>query len=277
MDSPNQSIVTTNERVTSPPGVEMLRLANVSQQSGLEILDLACGGGIISSELIDNSSLKINRIIAGDIDDHMLAFVNDKRDAALKSSPNSTWSRVETRKMSQTSLPLPEASVDYVFNNFGVFFHPDENATLTETLRVLKPNGTAGITSWKAIAWWAEVADPALAQFLPEAPKLPAPGGLFPTKGWNDPSAIPAKLEKAGFRDVKVSEYKFKPRVEAEPFAEATGFLVQSIAKRVWSEDVYARYGGQIELAMVRYLKETYSDGVWDGDMTAIITLGNKE
>ena len=274
MESPAQAIVTTNERVTGPPGVEMLKLANINQQNEIEVLDLACGGGIISSELIDNSSLKIKRIIAGDLDEQMLTFTSTKRDAVLKSFPNSTWSRVETQKMSQTSLPLPDATLDYVFNNFGVFFHPDENATLTETLRVLKPNGTAGLTSWKAIAWWAEVADPALAQYLPEAPKLPAPGGLFPTKGWNDPEAIPAKLEQAGFRHVKVSEYKFKPRVEAEPFAQATGFLVRSIAKRVWSEEVYGKFGCQIEAALVQYLKANYEGGVWDGDITAIITLG---
>jgi ubiquinone/menaquinone biosynthesis C-methylase UbiE len=276
MDSPAQAIVTTNERVTGPPGVEMLKLANISQQTELEILDLACGGGIISSELADNKSLTIKRIVAADLDDQMLAFTSTKRDAILKTSPDSPWSRVETQKMNQTSLPLPDATFDYVFNNFGVFFHPDEKATLTETLRVLKPNGTAGLTSWKAIAWWAEVADPALAQYLPEAPKVPAPGGLFPTKGWNDPEAIPAKLEQAGFRDVKVSEYKFKPKVEAEPFAQATGFLVQSIAKRVWSEDVYGKFGGQIEGALVQYLKAKYEGGVWGGDMTAIITLGTK-
>lgn len=276
MQFPAQAIVTTNERVTGPPGVQMLKLANINQQTEIEVLDLACGGGIISSELIANSSLKIKRIVAGDLDDQMLVFTSNKRDAILKSSPESSWSRLETQKMSQASLPLPDATFDYVFNNFGVFFHSDEKATLTETLRVLKPNGTAGLTSWKAIAWWAEVADPALAQYLPEAPKLPAPGGLFPTKGWNDPEAIPAKLEQAGFRDVKVSEYKFKPRVEAEPFAQATSFLVQSIAKRVWSEDVCGKYGGHIEAALVQYLKANYEGGVWDGEMTAIVTLGSK-
>jgi ubiquinone/menaquinone biosynthesis C-methylase UbiE len=276
MTSPAQTIVTTNERVTGPPGVEMLKQANNKQQSEIEVLDLACGGGIITSELLNNSSLRIKRIIAGDLDDQMLTFTSNKRDANLKSSPDSSWSRVETQKMNQTSIPLPDATFDYVFNNFGVFFHPDENATLTETLRVLKPNGTAGLTSWKAIAWWAEVADPALAKYLPDAPKLPAPGGLFPTSGWNDTEAIPSKLEKAGFRDVKVSEYKFKPRVEAEPFAQATGFLVQSIAKRVWSEEDFGKFGGQVEAALVQYLKANYDGGIWDGDMTAIITLGTK-
>jgi ubiquinone/menaquinone biosynthesis C-methylase UbiE len=276
MASPAQMIVTINERVTGPPGAEMLKQANINQQSEIEVLDLACGGGIISSELLDDTSLTIKRIVAGDLDDQMLTFTSNKRDATIKSTPDSKWSLVETQKMNQTSIPLPDTTFDYVFNNFGIFFHPDEKATLAETLRVLKPNGTAGLTSWKTIAWWAEVADTALAKYLPDAPKLPAPGGLFPTSGWNDPRAIPAKLEQADFRDVKVSEFKFKPRVEAEPFAQATGFLVRSIARRVWSEDDFAKYGGQVEGALVQYLQANYEGGVWDGEMTAIITLGTK-
>ena len=276
MASPAQTIVTTNERVTGPPGVEMLKQANISQKSEIEVLDLACGGGIISSELLDDTSLTIKRIVAGDLDDQMLTFTSNKRNAKLKSNSDSNWSRLETQKMSQTSIPLPDATFDYVFNNFGIFFHPDESATLTETLRVLKPNGTAGFTSWKAIAWWAEVADPALATYLPDAPKLPAPGGMFPTSGWNNPEEVPTKLEQAGYRDVKVLEYKFKPRVEAEPFAQATGFLVQSIAKRVWSKDDFGEYGSQVEAALVQYLRANYDGGIWDGDMTAIITLGTK-
>lgn len=276
MASPSQAIVTINERVTGPPGVEMLKRANISQQSKVEILDLACGGGIISSELLDNTSLDIKRIVAGDNDDQMLSYVNDKRSASIQSNAETNWSRVEALKMNQASIPLPDATFDYVFNNFGIFFHPDDSATLAETLRILKPEGTAGLTSWKAITWWGQVADPALTQYLPEAPKLPAPGGKFPPFGWTDAEAIAAKLEKAGFRDVRVSEFTFKPRVETESFAKATGFLVQSIARRAWSEDVFSTYGGHIEAAIERYLKESFKDGTWDGDMTAIITLGTK-
>jgi ubiquinone/menaquinone biosynthesis C-methylase UbiE len=276
MTSPSQATVTINERVTGPPGAEMLRQANISQKSNVEVLDLACGGGIISSSLLDDTSLTIKRIVAGDIDDQMLAYVTDKRNVALKSDSDSAWSLVEVQKMNQASIPLSDATFDYVFNNFGIFFNPDDNTTLTETLRILKPEGTAGLTSWKAITWWSEVTAPALAQYLPDAPELPAPGGQFPPFGWTDPDAISTKLEKAGFRDVRVSEFTFKPKVEAEPFGKATGFLVQGIAKRAWSEGDFEKYGSQIEGTLVRYLKEKFHDGVWDGDMTAIITLGKK-
>jgi ubiquinone/menaquinone biosynthesis C-methylase UbiE len=276
MASPSQAIVGINERVTGPPGVEMLNQANIHQKNNVEVLDLACGGGIISSSLLDSTSLQIKRIVAGDIDDQMLTCVTDKRNVSINTNPDSPWSRVEVQKMNQASIPHSDATFGYVFNNFGVFFHPDDNTTLTETLRVLKPEGIAGLTSWKAITWWSEVTAPALARYLPDAPKLPAPGGQFPPFGWTDPDAISVKLEKAGFRDVRVSEFKFKPNVQAEPFGKATGFLVQGLAKRVWSEGNFEKYGGQIEEALVRYLKENFQDGIWDGEMTSIITLGTK-
>jgi ubiquinone/menaquinone biosynthesis C-methylase UbiE len=276
MASPSQAIVTINEHVTGPPGVEMLKQANINSKSSVEVLDLACGGGIISSSLLDNTSLQIKRIVAGDIDDQMLTYVTDKRNSSLESNSDSAWSRVEVQKMNQASIPLSDGTFNYVFNNFGIFFHPDDNTTLTETLRILKPEGIAGLTSWKAITWWSEVADPALARFLPDAPKLPTPGGQFPPFGWTDPDAISAKLEKAGFRDIRVSEFTFKPKVEAEPFGKATGFLVQGIAKRAWSEGDFEKYGEHIEAALVRYLKEKFQDGIWDGEMTAIIALGTK-
>jgi ubiquinone/menaquinone biosynthesis C-methylase UbiE len=291
MASPQQEIVTINERVTGPPGKEMLRLSNLAQKYPVEALDLGCGGGIITSKLLE-SPHDIKRIVAGDIDDQMLAIVTANRDSAIKNQPpgidsadnnnktktKSSWPLVEVEKINQTSIPHPPATFTHVFNNFAIFFLPDDSPALAETYRVLEPSGgQAGFTSWKSIAWWAEVADPALAQHLPEAPKLPNPSAMFGTSGWSDEVAIQGKLEKAGFWDVKVSEFKFAPMIEAVPFARATALLVQSIAKRIWSEEDFGKFGGKIEDALLGYLKENFKDGVWDGEMTAIIALGTKE
>lgn len=280
MASQTDKTIVTNERVTGPPGVEMLRLSGLAQEGNAEVLDVACGGGIITNEVLktamDHPNLKLSRMIAGDIDDQMLKFVANRRDAATNTDSGSNWSRVETQKMNQASLPSPDSSFTHVFNNFGIFFSPVEDAVLAETYRILKPSGKAGFTSWKSIAWWPKIADPALAQLLSEAPKLPSPDGLFPAKGWNDLTAIPSKLEKAGFQDVRVSEFTFALNIEAEPFTEAIALLVQSIAKRVWSDDDFAEFGGKIEAALLRYINEHYQSGIVDGNMTAIITLGTK-
>jgi hypothetical protein len=53
--------------------------------------------------------------------------------------------------------------------------------------------------------------------------------------------------------------------------------LVQGIAKRVWSGEEFEKFGGKIEGALLQYLEEKFENGVWDGEMTAIVALGTKE
>ena len=260
----------------------MLRLSNLSQQPEIEALDLGCGGGIITSKLLESES-NIKRIVAGDIDDQMLAIITAKRDSKINdktpsnSNRGNSWACVEVEKMNQTSIPHPPASFTHVFNNFAIFFLPDDSQALAEIHRILKPSGQAGFTSWKSIAWWTEVTEPALAQHLPEAPKLPNPSNLFGTSGWSDVDAIRAKLEKSDFHDVKVSEYEFAPMIEAAPFAQATALLVRSIARRVWSENDFGQFEDRIEDAMLSYMTKDFENGVWDGKMTAIVALGSKQ
>jgi ubiquinone/menaquinone biosynthesis C-methylase UbiE len=281
MASPSQETVRTNELVTGPPGLEMLRLSNLAQTPSIEALDLGCGGGIITSQLLESTS-NIKRIVAGDIDDQMLAIVTAKRDSEINNPTpstnptNNTWSYVSVENINQATIPHPDSTFTHVFNNFAIFFLPDDSPALAETHRVLKPSGQAGFTSWKSIAWWTAVVEPALSQHLPEAPKLPNPSGLFGASGWSDVDAIQAKLEKTGFADVKVSEYKFKPMVEAVPFAKATALLVQGIARRVWDDEKFEGFGGKIEGALLRYLGEKFENGIWDGEMTAIVALSTK-
>lgn len=259
----------------------MLRLSELAQESNAKILDIACVGGIITNEVLKtvsgHSNFQLDRIIAGDIDPQMLNFVTNRQDAAIKAEPTSNWSQVSTEKMDQASLPSPDSSFTHVFNNFGIFFSPIEDSVLSETYRVLKPSGKAGFTSWKSIAWWPLIAGPALAQFLPEAPKLPSPEGLFPAKNWHDVTAIPPKLEKAGFRDVEVSEFKFALDIGVAPFAEAITLLVQSIARRVWSGEEFERFDKWVNWVLLKYINEHYVEGIVDVTMTAIITLGVKE
>ncbi|KAK5122398.1 hypothetical protein LTR85_003982 [Meristemomyces frigidus] len=279
---PAPRVVTANEKVTGPPAAEMLRRSGIasSRTEGIRLLDNACGGGILMSELLKSASMhsdtmKLDRLVAGDIDEKMLGYVQSKQ-TDVSSAMQESWQKVEVMKIDQQSIPLPDDSFTHLFSNFGIFFCQDDEMALKEAYRVLQPGGTVGFTTWKVVAWWSEIALPALARFVPDAPSLPSPGQLFPPRGWSDPEAIPAKLEKAGFGDVEVSEYSFTPNVEAEEFAEATAVLTKVVAKKGWSEEQNARFVDQIEPALLRYLKETFEVGRWDGKMTAIVTLGKK-
>ncbi|KAK4560995.1 hypothetical protein LTR86_004950 [Recurvomyces mirabilis] len=278
----DRRVVIINEKVTGPVAAEMLRLSTLVDTSihrqSLEVLDNATGGGILVSELlklVSQHSIQPKRIIAGDLDDKMLQAAAQQQSDSIAAGVTG-WQNVEIAKVDQQSLPYPNESLTHLFSNMGIFFCADDHKALTEAHRVLRPSGQAGFSSWKSIAWWSEVAQPALKAYLPDTPELPSPSGMFPVRGWSDPEAIIGKLEAAGFVDVEVSEYAFTPVVEAEEFAEATGVLVSIVAKRFWSEEVFERYAGEVEAALLRYLKEHYEDGRWTGKMTAIISSGRK-
>ena len=270
-------IVATNEKITGPPGAEMLRrseITNESKSEPLEIIDNACGGGILTSEVLTLAkqhpqSINVKRIIASDDDEKMLSYIGQR-------SKDSGWRNVEIRHFNQVSLPLPDNTFTYNFNNFGIFFCAEDDKVLSETYRTLRPGGVAGFTSWKSIAWVPTVAVPAIKTFIPDAPALPSLTHIFPAQGWNDLPAIRAKLEKAGFRDIHVNEYAFTPDVEAEEFAEATALLVKVMTRRFWNQKEHAKFESQIEPALLKYLQENFSDGKWDGQMVAIISTGKK-
>ncbi|KAK3056236.1 hypothetical protein LTR09_002743 [Extremus antarcticus] len=273
----SERVLATNEKVTGPAGAELIRrsgITNSTASSPLDVLDNACGGGVITSLLQDLTSqhpdtVNISRITASDNDESMLNYTRQR-------SQNFKWTNVEVKQMDQTSTSWPDEAFNYIFSNFGIFFHPNDAATLSETYRALRPDGVAGFTSWKSIAWWPSVAVPAFKSYLPDAPALPPNVNIFPAKGWTELESIPEKLEKAGFKDVRVGEYGFTPEVEAEEFAEATAVLVKVVMRRLWSEVDFANYQGKVEEVMLKYLRENYASGKWDGKMVAIITTGKK-
>ncbi|CAF9920627.1 MAG: hypothetical protein GOMPHAMPRED_002094 [Gomphillus americanus] len=237
-------IVFTNEQVTGPPAREMIRLAGINESS--IVLDNATGGGV--------AALAAKAKYAADINDSMLALAKSRG--------------LNTLKADQTNLPLDSATFTHITNSFGVFFSADDNVVLKETHRLLVPGGIAGFTSWKSIGWWADVA-PHMPLPLPSHPE-----SLFPAK-WNEADVIREKMTRAGFGGVDVTEYSFRPQVLVKEFAEATAVLVKTIARRVWSEEDFARYGPGIEGRIVDCIKDRY-ENTWDGVMTALITVGRK-
>lgn len=266
----------TNEKLTGPPARSLVEQSHVFDGpfQALTILDNACGGGILTRELFalakdQDSDKTISRVIAADIDDRMLAYVKQL-------SEESAWHQVETMRFDQASVPLADATFTHVLSSFGIFFSPDDNKVLSETLRLLQPNGVAGFTSWKYLGWWHDIAEPALQSSFPDAPALPHPSNIFPAKGWNEPERIRGKMECAGLKDVQVEELSFTPETEAGSFAAACAFLVRGMAARLWPKEVNEKYAEHIQPAFERLLREKYEGGRWDGMMVALVATGRK-
>nr|OQO25808.1 hypothetical protein B0A51_06220 [Rachicladosporium sp. CCFEE 5018] len=275
-----QRVALISENVTGPPGAEMLRLSNIASCEEVTVLDNASGAGILVSHLIDLAAtapgLQLQRIVAGDLDPEAISYAKERQQAQLTSNLASDWTRVEIQGIDQHSIPFPDASFTHVFANLGILFSFEDGKALSETYRVLQTDGTAGFTTWKGIKWWADLAKPAFAKYLPDAPGLPAPEDVFPSPGWKDPNLILKKMDQAGFVDVKVTEFDFAPKVVPEEFCEATAALVKLIAKRAWSEADFRQYAGELEGALLRCYQDDFGEGKKQVRMTALITIGKK-
>ena len=275
----SNQIALINEYLTGPPAQELVRRAKIFEHEDntdshpLKILDNASGiGTLIFRALIPSlANDQIGRIIAGDLDENYLSFLRERAESAGLSA------KVEAMKLDQQKPGLESSSFDYIFNNFGVFFAPNDEAVLKETLRMLNPGGTAGFTSWHKISWWDEILLPAMKRYLPEAPALPNPANLFPAKGWMETESARTKMERAGFGDVSVEIWSFTPDVSGDEFARACAHLVKAVVARAWKEEEREKFGGdRIEKAILDYLNSEFEGGKWTGKMKAVLTLGRK-
>ena len=269
-------IALINEHITGPPAEELLRRCGLfekqaSSEGPVHLLDNASGiGTLIFRLLAADTHRHLDKLIGADIDENYLAFLRQR------ATDTGFSSIVEAIHLDQQTPGLDSESVNYIFNNFGVFFSPQDDLVVAETYRMLKSGGIAGFTTWNKISWWDEILLPAFDQYLPEAPGLPHPGQMFPKKGWSEVQSARGKLETAGFVEVQSEAWSFTPDISAADFAKACAHLVKTISARAWEESAREKFEPQIENALLEYLNNTFVDGRWTGTMTAILTSGKK-
>ena len=58
---------------------------------------------------------------------------------------------IEWRQGMAESLPYEDNSFDAVVSQFGLMFFQDRSASLSEMLRVLKPNATMAVAVWESL------------------------------------------------------------------------------------------------------------------------------
>ena len=111
--------------------------------AGKHVLDLACGTGVVTAEMVKNVIPK-GKVIALDINREMLNL------ARLKCAE---WSNhVQFIVGSAESLDIPNDLLDKVICQQGFQFFPDKRAVAHEIYRVLKPQGMAIISTWCSVS-----------------------------------------------------------------------------------------------------------------------------
>lgn len=116
--------------IFTPWARELIRRAR--PQDGEHILDLACGTGAVSCEIL-RSGLRPGSLAGADISAGMLSVARRNIAAA-------GWTP-ELAEGDAANLPFAEDRFDVAFCQQALQFFPDRVAALTELRRVLKPGG----------------------------------------------------------------------------------------------------------------------------------------
>jgi SAM-dependent methyltransferase len=116
--------------------VSELLCESIALRAGERVLDVAAGSG--------NTALSAPRRWCDTV---AVDFVPELLDLTrARAEVEGLTVRTDVADLQQ--LPYPEASFDVVLSTFGAMFAPDQQRTADELVRVCRPGGRIGLTSW---------------------------------------------------------------------------------------------------------------------------------
>ena len=160
-------------------------------QAGEEILDIACGTGVVAR--LVNRRISQGHITGLDLNKGMLAIA---RTLPCEGAP------IDWIEASALDLPFPAGQFDLVLCQQGLQFFPDQGRALREIRRVLSPSGRVALSVYSPIERTpgANAFVSALDRVLgPTASKIKRAEHSF-----NAPDGLKEPLMDAGFAEVEV-------------------------------------------------------------------------
>ena len=166
------------------PWVDEL-LDDVELRPGDNVLDIACGTGIVARVAKDRL-MGMGRVVGVDVNPQMIAV-------ARRLAPAIDW-----REGNAGGLPLAQGEeFDVLVCQQGFQFFPDRAAAVQEMRRALAPGGRVGISAWRS-----DDEFPVLRRLREITEQHVGP--IHDRRhGLGDPAPIESVLREAGFRDVR--------------------------------------------------------------------------
>jgi ubiquinone/menaquinone biosynthesis C-methylase UbiE len=235
-------------------------VANAAQlKVGQSVLDVACGTGVLASEVASRVGAE-GRVAGVDPSLGMLTV-------AKEHLPNVDW-RVGTAE----SIPFADASFDASVSQFGLMFFQDQNQSIKEMLRVLRPSGRLVIAVWDSIE-----NNPGYSAELKLIERL---GGAAAADAVRAPfvlgrhEEVRAMIDEAGAKSTTVRTRRGKacfPSIQTMVEAELRGWL--PVMGVQLSEEVIATILQAAEPALASY---TTADGKVEFDVFAHVISARK-
>lgn len=199
--------------------------------AGDRVLDVGCGTGAATRPAARKAG-PAGRVVGLDVNAGMLE--------CARASVGGSGARVELREGSALELPFDAGSFDVALCAQTLQFLPDRARAVAEMLRVLRPGGTFGISTWAALdrqPYFHSLVEATARQIGPDT--AAALGAAF---GLAHPDELALLLTSAGAGDVDVREVRldlalapldeFVPRhITATPMA--AGFERAPVAARL--------------------------------------------
>jgi ubiquinone/menaquinone biosynthesis C-methylase UbiE len=164
-------------------------LALASLAPGEQVLDLACGTGLVTLDAARSVGLA-GKVLGTDLSGQMVEIARQR-------AAEQQLSNVNFLRMDAETLDLPTAAFDVLLCTLGLMYLPDPQRAVREWLRVLKPGGRAAIAIWgkRVNCGWSPVFPIVDAEV--ESDVCP----LFFSLG--EPDALAQLCSDVGFEDVQ--------------------------------------------------------------------------
>jgi ubiquinone/menaquinone biosynthesis C-methylase UbiE len=165
------------------------------------VLDVATGPGVLALELAPT----VAHVTAIDFSPAMVAeFERKQRATGL--------GNVEVSVADGQALPFADESFDAAFSMFGLMFFPDRARGFSELFRVLRPGGTAVVSSWAPVERSPLMVMMFGALRAADPSRQPPQTNLLSLE---NPELFAEELTRAGFRDVKITPYTYGVQVNS--------------------------------------------------------------
>lgn len=158
---------------TTPAAAHLVAFADVTP--GQAVLDVACGTGVVAL-----TAARAGARVSG-LDLAPALIDEARRNAAL------VGAEIDFATGDAESLPYEDGQFDVVLSQFGHMFAPRPEIAIAEMLRVLKPGGRIGFSTWPP-----ELAIGRIFRLVGHY--LPAPPGVPPSTAWGETAIVRERL-----------------------------------------------------------------------------------
>ncbi|KAK5657642.1 hypothetical protein OQA88_2714 [Cercophora sp. LCS_1] len=259
-------------RVSAPLAIRMLDQIglNSATSTPFKLFDSGCGAGVVAAEVhrvVQPSVLAKSSVLCGDYSEQVIGLVK-------KRIEGEGWIGTEARKVDAQKTELESASFTHMTMNIGFHVVPDSEAALDEAIRVLKPGGILGFTTWTGMLGWAPDMEEAFKSFPFEAP-FKVSVQTTPWGNWGDVNWVRDTLEKKGLQDVRTDVTANLHRVDGPDHYIGTLSMIIKWLWESWPEELKKEHGfDEVEGLVKEFVDKKYDGKEWDLIWVAIVASG---